>query len=81
MKDKDVLDLRFVIGIFFGIVGILLILTDLTAGANAKATEFVNLWAGIGYILFCAFMIIIWWIGSNKEAKEKEVASDSTSAV
>ncbi len=81
MKDKDILDLRFVIGAFFGIVGILLIFTDLTAGADAKATEFVNLWAGIGYMAFCAFMIIIWWVGSNKEANEKAAESDAPTAV
>lgn len=54
---KRFYDLRFVIGIFFLVVGILLV----AYGVFSSASEgmYVNKWCGIIFIAFSVFMLIL----------------------
>jgi hypothetical protein len=54
--DK-ILDLRFVIGAFFTIVGIMLLVYGLTS--DAVAIRSVNRWCGITFTIFGVSMIIL----------------------
>jgi cytochrome c biogenesis protein CcdA len=51
-------DLRFVIGSFFTLVGILLLGYSFTA-ASADNTQVVNRWCGIVFIVFGVLMIVL----------------------
>ena len=62
---KKLLDLRFVIGLFFGIVGFLLLIYHFVFSA---ATEIINLWCGILFIMFGIFMLLL----SKNEVKNQE---------
>lgn len=53
------LDLRFVIGIFFIIVGLLLLIYHFTGKKDAAMDTAVNLNTGIVFLLFGVFMIFI----------------------
>lgn len=53
MDTNKLFDLRFVIGSFFTIVGLLLLIYSFMDG------EAVNRWCGIIFILFGVFMIVI----------------------
>ena len=60
------LDLRFVIGLFFLITGILLLLYSFF---SAGLAETVNRWCGIVFIAFGIFMaFVVNKIGTKKEA-------------
>jgi len=50
-------DLRFVIGLFFTVVGLLLVGYHFFASANT--TQAVNLWCGIVFSCFGIFMVIL----------------------
>jgi uncharacterized membrane protein HdeD (DUF308 family) len=50
---NKLLDLRFVIGMFFTVIGILLLIHGLTAG------EDVNRWCGVVFTVFGVLMIIL----------------------
>jgi hypothetical protein len=54
--DK-ILDLRFVIGTFFTIVGVMLLIYGLTS--DAIAIRSVNRWCGITFTIFGISMIIL----------------------
>lgn len=69
---KNVLDLRFVIGLFFALVGIFLFITSFTSHPEGGKTETVNFWCGIVYIVFAVFMLILWKAGGNKGPVETE---------
>ncbi len=69
---KNVLDLRFVIGLFFALVGIFLFITSFTSHPEGGKTETVNFWCGIVYVTFGIFMLILWKAGGNKEPVEME---------
>lgn len=51
------LDLRFVIGIFFLIVGILLLIYSFTNPTISHAA--VNRWCGISFVVFAIVMLIL----------------------
>ncbi|MBD0280475.1 MAG: hypothetical protein ICV81_21280 [Flavisolibacter sp.] len=53
---NSLLDLRFVIGLFFLIIGILLLLHSFLAPGDM---ETVNRWCGIVFIVFAALMLIL----------------------
>lgn len=53
---NKLIDLRFVIGIFFLIVGILLCIYHFIVSAK---TGGVNLWCGIFFIVFAIIMIVL----------------------
>ncbi|MBA2498540.1 MAG: hypothetical protein H0V30_02325 [Chitinophagaceae bacterium] len=50
-------DLSFVIGIFFTIVGLLLLFYGFSAGEEAART--INKWCGLAFTIFGIFMILI----------------------
>lgn len=54
---KKLFDLRFVIGIFFLVVGVILLGYGFIAPASAASC--VNLWCGGIFVVFGAFMIIL----------------------
>jgi uncharacterized membrane protein HdeD (DUF308 family) len=67
---KKLFDLRFVIGVFFLIVGLLLLIYHFTGTVNSDMSSSVNLWSGIIYTLFGLFMIVISY--TSKVSKDKE---------
>ncbi|HVU53876.1 MAG TPA: hypothetical protein VHD83_02425 [Puia sp.] len=56
---KKLLDLRFIIGLFFLLVGLLLAAYSFFAASNVKNAEMINRWCGIVFGLFGLFMILI----------------------
>ncbi|MFL5739550.1 MAG: hypothetical protein ACJ75B_04990 [Flavisolibacter sp.] len=52
-------DLRFVIGSFFGIVGILLLIYSFTTADDASNAHLVNKWCGGVFVLFGVVMIVL----------------------
>ncbi|HEY8659912.1 MAG TPA: hypothetical protein VIL78_12820 [Hanamia sp.] len=56
---KKLLDLRFVIGMFFTIVGTLLVVYDFVAQKNTKMNTSVNVCSGVLFLLFGIVMIIL----------------------
>ncbi len=70
---KNILDLRFIIGLFFLLVGIFLFIGSFILNPEAGKTETTNLWSGVVYIAFGIIMLILWLVGKNK-AVEKEKA-------
>ncbi len=50
-------DLRFVIGAFFTIIGIILLLYAFTSGADDAQT--INRWCGIAFIIFGLLMLAL----------------------
>jgi uncharacterized membrane protein len=72
MMNK-LLDLRFIIGLFFTLVGLLLFLYSFFAGDRAGELESVNRWCGIFFILFGTFMNLMAWLqplNSNKNGNQ-----------
>lgn len=63
---NKLLDLRFVIGVFFTLIGLLLLAHSLTA--PAEAAESVNRWAGIVFVIFGIGMI---GLSFQKEAHDE----------
>ena len=52
-------DLRFVIGSFFGIVGVLLLIYGFTTADDASNAHVVNKWCGGVFVVFGVVMIIL----------------------
>ncbi|MCC6286462.1 MAG: hypothetical protein IT249_01125 [Chitinophagaceae bacterium] len=52
---KKLFDLRFVIGLFFLVVGVLLIVYSLVKISN------LNFWCGCGFVVFGVLMIILYF--------------------
>ena len=71
---KDILDLRFIIGLFFSLIGIALVLASLLMQATAERSETTNLWSGVFYVAFGVVMILLWYYGKNEneQISEKE---------
>lgn len=61
---KNILDLRFIIGLFFAIVGIILLIGAEMMQPGIGKTETTNFWSGIVYVIFGLFLLILWF--SNK---------------
>ena len=55
---NKIFDLRFVIGSFFTLIGILLLGYSFTA-PTVENTQVINRWCGIVFIVFGVFMIIL----------------------
>jgi uncharacterized membrane protein HdeD (DUF308 family) len=70
---KNILDLRFVIGLFFVLVGIFLLITSFVVHPSGDKTEVVNRWSGIVYIIFGAVMLILWKTGGVEAMEEDEL--------
>jgi hypothetical protein len=56
---KKLLDLRFVIGLFFLLVGLLLAAYSFFAAGNVKNAAMINRGCGIVFALFGLFMILL----------------------
>lgn len=56
---KKLLDLRFVIGMFFLIVGALLCFYHFVGVKNAEMSTAVNIWTGIVFVVFGALMVFL----------------------
>jgi drug/metabolite transporter (DMT)-like permease len=67
---KDILDLRFIIGLFFTLVGLALMVVSFVMTTSEGKSEVTNFWSGIFYIAFGIIMIILWYTGENEEKHE-----------
>jgi hypothetical protein len=65
MNANKLFDLRFVIGSFFTIVGLLLLIYGFTNEAEAKS---INTWCGGTFLLFGIVMIIL---SLQKDARDE----------
>jgi len=52
-------DLRFVIGVFFTIIGLLLLLYSFFIAGNAESEQTINRYTGLTFLAFGIFMIIL----------------------
>jgi len=64
---KKLLDLRFVIGVFFTIVGILLSIYHFVGTKNEEMSSSINIWAGIVFLVFGVGMILFSYINNTIE--------------
>lgn len=68
---KKLLDLRFVIGLFFLLIGsLLLIFQFLVNKGDDQGTASPNFWSGISFVLFGTTMIGISYTGKIGDAEE-----------
>jgi cytochrome c biogenesis protein CcdA len=51
-------DLRFVIGLFFSIVGLLIVVYSFLTTKEIERQD-INQWAGIAFLIFGIFMIVL----------------------
>lgn len=56
---KKLLDLRFVIGAFFTVIGFLLVIYHFAGTTNTRSNTSVNIWCGILFLIFGIGMIIL----------------------
>jgi hypothetical protein len=68
---KNILDLRFIIGSFFLLVGLFLFIGSFIMQPGADKSELVNRWCGLAYIIFSVFMLILWQTGRNKASSSE----------
>jgi uncharacterized membrane protein len=64
---KKLLDLRFIIGAFFLIIGVLLVIYYLTKHTPTVLTTSVNFWSGNSFILFGIGMIALSYLQKIEE--------------
>lgn len=70
---KKILDLRFIIGLFFLLTGVILFIGSLVLHPAGGKTETTNLWSGVVYVIFGLLMLVLWFAGRNKaEIEEPE---------
>lgn len=68
---NKILDLRFVIGVFFTIVGLLLL--GYSFINDNEASSSINLWCGIVFAAFGVLMIILSFV---KDANDELITKD-----
>lgn len=68
MNLSKLLDLRFVIGVFFTLIGLLLLVHSFIVANTADGTESVNRWAGGVFLVFGVLMIVL---SFGKEAHDE----------
>ena len=66
---KKLLDLRFVIGLFFLLVGLLLVAYSLLGADKEKDAENIDRWCGIVFGLFGVFMIFLHLAAQRRDNK------------
>ena len=71
------LDIRYPIGLLFSIIGIMLTIFGLVTGSNAELYKRslginVNLWTGLGMIIFGCIMLLLAFSSTKKKAAKKE---------
>lgn len=59
---KKLLDLRFVIGAFFTVVGVLLLIYYFIKASEQLSAAMINAWCGIVFVLFGMGMIILSYV-------------------
>lgn len=65
------LDLRFPLGLMFGLIGATLALLGVCTAPDPKTLGVnVNLWWGLFLLLFAAFMLLSAWRARNKDASK-----------
>lgn len=72
---KDILDLRFIIGLFFSIVGLALVIASFLMQTTVEKSEETNFWSGIFYVVFGVLMIALWFYGKSENEYEETVES------
>lgn len=73
---RDFLDLRFIIGLFFSLSGLILFIGSFILKASSGKSEITNFWSGIFYLVFGVFMILLWFFGSKEEEKNEKKISE-----
>lgn len=63
---RDVLDLRFIIGLFFGLMGLILVIGSFLLQTDGEKSETTNFWSGLTYVGFGLLMIVLWMTGKNE---------------
>lgn len=71
------LDIRYPIGFLFSIIGIMLTVYGLVTSSNAELYHRslginVNLWTGLGMIIFGGIMLILAYSSKKKAGKKEE---------
>ena len=71
------LDIRYPIGLLFSIIGIMLAIFGLVTGSNAEMYHRsldinINLWTGLGMVIFGGFMLVFAYRTTKKKARKKE---------
>lgn len=69
---KNMLDLRFVIGFFFLLVGLFLLIGSFVLHPEAGKTEMVNRWCGVFYVVFSVVMLVLWRTGKTATESDFE---------
>ncbi|GAA4317110.1 hypothetical protein [Compostibacter hankyongensis] len=73
---KNMIDLRFVVGFFFLLVGIMLLIVSFTGQTGLPVGETINRDCGIVFVVFSLVMLAMWkWGGMEKNAEESEHVS------
>jgi putative Mn2+ efflux pump MntP len=73
MDKNKILDLRFVIGVFFTIVGLLLL--GYSFISDKESIQSVNSWCGVIFSIFGVSMIILSFV---KDADDELIEDDTT---
>ncbi|NQU82288.1 MAG: hypothetical protein HQ543_12285 [Bacteroidetes bacterium] len=71
------LDIRYPIGLLFSIIGIMLAIFGLATGSDAELYQRsldinINLWTGLGMLIFGCIMLVIAYSSTKKKAGKKE---------
>jgi len=71
------LDIRYPIGFLFSLIGIMLTIFGLVTGSNAELYQRslgmnVNLWTGVGMLIFGSIMLILAYYTTKKKTGKKE---------
>ncbi|HEY1114880.1 MAG TPA: hypothetical protein VGE66_15025 [Chitinophagaceae bacterium] len=68
MNLSKLLDLRFVIGVFFTLIGLLLLVHSFVIVTSMEGAESINRWAGVVFLAFGILMIVL---SFQKEAHDE----------
>lgn len=66
---KKLLDLRFIIGFFFLLVGLCLFAGSFMMRPDLGKSESVNRWCGLLYVLFAAIMLVLWRLDRHRSSE------------
>ena len=71
------LDIRYPIGFLFSLIGIMLTVYGLVTADNTELYQRslgmnINLWTGVGMIIFGGFMLVLAYYSTKKKAGKKE---------
>ena len=71
------LDIRYPIGFLFSLIGIMLTVYGLVTSSNVELYQKslgvnINLWTGLGMIIFGCFMLALAYYTTKKKAGKKE---------